>query len=197
MLAAGFHDDPAWRHLLPDPATRARRLRRFFEVEIGHLPAGNQVWLALGEGRGERVAGAAAWAEPGHWRSPVLRTIRYAPAMAAVFGRRIAVAARSLARAEHLHARSERERGREAGHWYLHYLCVEPASQGRGIGSMLLRPLLERCDGDRLDAFLESSTERSAALYERHGFERSGHFRMPARGPLQRQMWRAPAAAPG
>ena len=67
-----------------------------------------------------------------------------------------------------------------------------PARQGQGLGSRLMGPLLGRLDDGRLPAFLEASTDRSRALYERHGFDVIATFNMPGRGPLLRQMWRDP-----
>ena len=78
-------------------------------------------------------------------------------------------------------------------HWYLHYLGASPESQGRGLGSALLAPVLERCDREGLPAFLETSTPRARALYSRHGFEVSGRFDLPGGGPPIWQMWREPS----
>lgn len=58
-----------------------------------------------------------------------------------------------------------------APHWYLAFVGVDPLHQGRGHGSALLRAALERCDRDRLPAYLEATTLDSRRLYERHGFE--------------------------
>jgi ribosomal protein S18 acetylase RimI-like enzyme len=58
--------------------------------------------------------------------------------------------------------------------WYLPLIGVDPACQGRGHGSALLRYALERCDRDGLPAYLESSNPRNVPLYERHGFEAMG-----------------------
>lgn len=55
--------------------------------------------------------------------------------------------------------------------WYLPLIGVDPAKQGRGYGSALLRYALERCDRDGLPAYLESSNPRNIPLYQRHGFE--------------------------
>jgi ribosomal protein S18 acetylase RimI-like enzyme len=56
-------------------------------------------------------------------------------------------------------------------HWYLAWLGVDPASQGRGLGGELLGRCLQVVDESRLPAFLETSNPRSIPLYERHGFE--------------------------
>ncbi|MFE3853840.1 GNAT family N-acetyltransferase [Streptomyces griseorubiginosus] len=56
------------------------------------------------------------------------------------------------------------------GHWLEHFF-VDPALQGRGLGSAVLRTLLARADADgvtvRLDVLQGSQARR---LYERHGF---------------------------
>lgn len=55
--------------------------------------------------------------------------------------------------------------------WYLPLIGVDPAFQGRGCGSALLRYALERCDREHMPAYLESSNPRNVTLYLRHGFE--------------------------
>jgi ribosomal protein S18 acetylase RimI-like enzyme len=50
---------------------------------------------------------------------------------------------------------------------------------------------VERCDRDRMLAYLESSNPRNIALYERHGFEVMGRIQIGA-GPLVTPMLRRP-----
>jgi ribosomal protein S18 acetylase RimI-like enzyme len=59
----------------------------------------------------------------------------------------------------------------EEPHWYLPLIGVDPALQGRGIGSALLRASLARVDRDGLPAYLESTNPANVPLYLRHGFE--------------------------
>jgi GNAT superfamily N-acetyltransferase len=56
-------------------------------------------------------------------------------------------------------------------HWFLPLLAVDPSHQGKGYGSALLQPVLERCDREKQLAYLESSNPRNIPLYERHRFE--------------------------
>ena len=59
-------------------------------------------------------------------------------------------------------------------HWYLPLIAVDPAHQGKGHGDALMRYALERCDRDKLPAYLESTNPRNISLYLRHGFEALG-----------------------
>lgn len=179
-LALAFADDPAWAHLIPDDGARAERLLTFFTAEIENLvPAYRQVWVT------DDGSGAAIWARPGRWRVPLWRTLRPAGQMTRAFGRRLPLATRAQLRLERHHPQAPQ-------HWYLHYLAVEPRRQGRGLGAALLAPMLELCDRERIPAYLESSTERNRALYERHGFGLTDTFPMPGGGPPIREMWRDP-----
>jgi ribosomal protein S18 acetylase RimI-like enzyme len=55
-------------------------------------------------------------------------------------------------------------------HWFLHFLAVRPEAQGRGYGSALLAPMLERADAEQVPAYLDATSEDNKRLYERHNF---------------------------
>ena len=69
-------------------------------------------------------------------------------------------------------------------HYYVRDVGVLPAMQGQGLGSALMRPTLEYCDRQNLPAYLEASSERSAALYERLGFRLIDELRVGGSPPL-------------
>ena len=69
-------------------------------------------------------------------------------------------------------------------HWYLALLGVDPMQQGRGHGSALLVHALERCDEDHLPAYLEASSSRNRALYQRHGFVEIGVIQAGTSPPM-------------
>jgi GNAT superfamily N-acetyltransferase len=146
-----------------------------------HAPGRREVWVS------EDRSAAAIWAPPGLWAVPARRVAAETPAMLRVFGRRLPLALRYLIKAERLHPS-------RPPHWYLETLGTEPPRQGQGLGSALLRPILSLCDRDGLGAYLESSSERNRALYERNGFEVVETFAMPGGGPSIRRMWRDPRA---
>jgi GNAT superfamily N-acetyltransferase len=66
--------------------------------------------------------------------------------------------------------------------------------QGKGIGTALMRPILERCDSDGMPAYLEASSTRNRACYLRQGFEVTEEFTFPNGGPVSWRMWRPPRA---
>jgi GNAT superfamily N-acetyltransferase len=75
------------------------------------------------------------------------------------------------------------------GQWLEHFYLV-PGFQGRGLGSAVLRTLLDRADADgvlvRLNVLRGSPAQR---LYERHGFT------VEAEDPVDVYLVRAPDAA--
>ncbi|WP_416668717.1 GNAT family N-acetyltransferase [Egbenema bharatensis] len=59
-------------------------------------------------------------------------------------------------------------------HWYLPLLGVDPTLHGNGYGSALMHHTLTACDRENAPAYLEASSSRNLALYQRYGFELLG-----------------------
>jgi ribosomal protein S18 acetylase RimI-like enzyme len=64
-------------------------------------------------------------------------------------------------------------------HWYLQIIGVDPAYQGQGFSSRLLRPVLERIDRERMPCYLETNSGKNVAIYRRSGFELVSEDKMP------------------
>lgn len=178
MLGRSFEDDPVSCFTLPDPAQRARGLPRYFAAELRseYLRSGEVLTTA-------GLEGASLWAPPG--RSQVsLRAIVALVPMVPLVWHRLLLVGRAL-------ASIEAKRPKEP-HWYLGVLGTDPAHQGKGVGSALMAPVLERCDREGHPAYLESSKERNVAFYARHGFEVTEELDTPRGGPRLWLMWRKP-----
>ncbi|RBJ07274.1 N-acetyltransferase [Micromonospora provocatoris] len=78
-------------------------------------------------------------------------------------------------------------------HWYLPFIAVHPDHHGKGVGSALLRNKLAELDQAGTAAYLEASSPRNAALYERLGFRRRPVTLDLPEGPSLYPMWRDPA----
>lgn len=178
-LAAAFATDPPLRFLLPDERRREALLRRHFAGSMRLYAASGAIWTA------EDGSGAALWVAPGAYPFRLREELRVAPTRVAVFGRwaRRGLGAQLAIDRHHPH---------DPPHWYLDYIGVEPAGQGRGLGSALLAPMLARCDMEGRGAYLNAASPRSRDLYLRHGFEVRSEFRLPFGGPPLWRMWRDP-----
>jgi len=55
-------------------------------------------------------------------------------------------------------------------HWYLPLIGVDPAQQGKGLGSALMLHALAECDATGTPAYLESSNPTNIPFYQKHGF---------------------------
>jgi GNAT superfamily N-acetyltransferase len=178
-LSRAFMDDPVWEYLLPDSTSREWRLKRYFStaMRLQHLPHSTSYTDAA------RV-GAALWDPPGHWRVTPGQYVRGIPGMVRCFGSGISRAVRTLSVVEKRHPATPL-------HYYLAILGTDPDHQGKGVGSSVLEPVLDRCDNDGVGAYLESSKESNIAFYSRHGFEVTTEVRLPG-GPVVWPMWRNP-----
>ncbi len=178
-LARAFLDDPVAIWACRPDALRPRMLERFYRTRLRQVLASGEIWTTT-----ER-ASAALWAPPQTWRT----TLREDLALARCLLRPRLLARLPLVTAGLLGM--ERGHPRQPPHWYLAVLGTDPASQGSGLGSAVLEPVLALCDGDGVGAYLESSKERNIAFYARHGFRVTGELRLP-RGPTMWAMWREP-----
>ena len=55
--------------------------------------------------------------------------------------------------------------------WYLYNLSIKKDSQGKGIASKLMRPMLQFCDDEKMVAYLETNKDKNVTLYQHYGFE--------------------------
>jgi ribosomal protein S18 acetylase RimI-like enzyme len=77
-------------------------------------------------------------------------------------------------------------------HWYLMLIGSDPSVRGAGFGQALMRSRLDRCDAERVPAYLENSNPNNESYYLRFGFEIMGEIRLPDDGPTMWPMWREP-----
>jgi GNAT superfamily N-acetyltransferase len=179
MLARGFGDDPVWRHLVPDDRRWRHRMDGVFAAMIRRSTVAGTTWTTSSR------EGAAVWAAPGEWRTPWTDVARSLPALLRGFG------ARGAPRA--LRVLSTLESGHpEEPHWYLEFLATEPDLRGKGLGSALITPVLDRCDHEGRPAYLESSKRENLAFYGRFGFEVTEELPVEPGGPHIWRMWRDP-----
>ena len=173
LLAMAFADDPPTRWLYPDDEEYRRNFPEFVRafggdcVELGSAScvegmSACALWLPPGESANEEaLVEHVVWRIAPHRHDEVFALFE------------------AIGRVHPLEP-----------HWYLPIIGVEPAYQGNGLGSALLRHGLERCDRDCTPAYLEATRSENIRLYERHGFKPLEPIRIGSCPPIT-PMWRA------
>jgi ribosomal protein S18 acetylase RimI-like enzyme len=174
VLRRAFEDDPLTRWIWP--RYRARPPRRWFRARLRFLLEHEECYTTAD------LAGAGLWAPPPAWQVSRRELWAWAPSIPS-FVPRFPRVMRGFSMMD--------ERHPEEPHFYLAVLGTDPSRQGQGIGSALMRPVLEACDREGVPAYLESTRERNVDFYGRHGFRVSEEIRMP-KGPPVWLMWRDP-----
>ena len=82
---------------------------------------------------------------------------------------------------------------RPAGkYWYLHYVGVRAAEQGKGHGGRIIRAQTAIADEQGLPCWLETATPANVGLYQRLGFVVQTEWDVAGGGPHFWGMWREP-----
>lgn len=177
-LTLAFDDDPMMRWFFPEEATREAGLGRYFATIFTRQYGRHGVC--------ERTESAASfWVPPGAQDKavPDAATVQE---LTEILGDRAPLFREAVELAA--------EHGPKEPHWYLAVVGADPAAQGQGHGSALLRSGLAKADADGLPVYLESSKPANIPVYEHFGFTVLGEVELPGGGPALWAM-RRPAAA--
>lgn len=174
-LARAFHDDPIFS-LLFGGSVPEGRARRFFEI-IANVQLHHGLVF-----RTPAMEAVSIWAPPAEWKLPNSQIARNSLGLMRVFGLRLFANLEILGRLEKAHPHEP--------HYYLEFIGTDPMHQGKGMGTQLMQPMIERCDSEGVGAYLESSKESNVGYYARFGFEVTQVLtHKPRHGEPGRQMW--------
>ncbi len=178
-LARAFHDDPLICHFVSDPAARPAKLPRIFKLLFK---------LGFGYGACHVTSGyeaATLWRPPSKWHLTLWQYIANGPELLGVFGTDAFRVMSTMDMVEKNHPKTP--------HWYLQVIGTDPAKQGKGFASLIMRHQLAIADAQGMPAYLESSKESNIPIYRAFGFEVTGEIKIPD-GPVLYPMWRNPGA---
>lgn len=173
VLGRAFFDDPIAMHIYPNDAQRRACYGRFMGLALDAFEGDGQILT------NDAVQSAAIWQAPleGNRRTGFFKQLRLMTRLFSLTRSGFFRAAR-MAELMSTHHLTE-------PHWYLAVLGTDPEAQGKGLGSAVMQPVLDRCDRTGVPAYLESSKESNLPFYRKHGFEVIDELKIP-NGP---SMW--------
>lgn len=181
-LASAFAGDPLFNWMAgtgPDQSVEPK-LRIIFGKFL-ELDLRRDEHLAFTD---EDGLGVAIWKAPNQWKMSTGDMVRALPAMLRAFGTKAPRMIGAFNAIEKVHPKEE--------HYYLEALGTRQDMQSKGVGSAVIRHMLDRCDAEGMPAYLESSNVRNVPFYARHGFETTGEIVVGTGAPTVTAMWREP-----
>ena len=159
VLTLAFAADPCTRYIWPKPYAFMAGYPRLLQAIGGPLLERGRVFAT------EDFSAAALWLPPGARPD--------SEAIDVLIGETVRPETQAVA--EQVGQGMDAHHPKEP-HWYLSMIGVDPARQGRGLGSALLAHTLALIDAEGALAYLESSSPKNTPLYERFGFEVTGQI---------------------
>ena len=166
-LVLAFAADPHLRWLFPDAEQYLDHFPDVLQSFAGVAFAGDTVW------KFESMSAVALWLPPG--ASPDTDAT-IAAFETSVSAEKLTDLMAVFEQMDNAHPQSP--------HWYLAWIGIDPAHQGRGLGSDLLRRCLEITDRDHLPTFLDTPNPKTVPFYQRHGFDVVGESAAGACPPV-------------
>jgi ribosomal protein S18 acetylase RimI-like enzyme len=168
-LADAFFTDPALRWIMPDDARRQAMLPKLFRLLVRSDALAGVVLRAADD------EAAALWRAPGQAEAGALE---YALSLLPYLGIFRATLPRALKVADSIDTHRP-----DGDYWYLHFVGVRAAHQGKGHGGRIIRAQTAVADAAGLPCWLETATPDNVPLYQRLGFVIRQEWDVPGGGP--------------
>lgn len=162
VLRRALHDDPISLYLFPNDEERKEKLKYVFRVTTCIGIRYGEVYTTS-----PNLEGIAIWIPCRRYKEKFSWVLRCGGLSA---GKKLGLEAAKRSKPirnfiEEVHAEIVSDQ-----HWYLNELGVDPAFQGKGYGSSLMRSMLKKIDEQGLPVYLETSLEKNVRYYEEFGF---------------------------
>ncbi|MHA1551437.1 MAG: GNAT family N-acetyltransferase [Candidatus Heimdallarchaeaceae archaeon] len=177
VLTRAFHEDPLIRLIYPDSEERKRYTPILWKFLTKDGLKYGEVYSPTKE-----IEGVAKWLPPGREHMGIWRTIRSGGLkMGVALTRQNDERKLSPRRIEEITNKiTQIHKGlMKEPHWYLANIGVDTEFQGKGYGSKLIKPMLERIEKTGCPVFIETNFEGNIGLYEHLGFDLIDETKIP------------------
>jgi ribosomal protein S18 acetylase RimI-like enzyme len=169
-LCESFADDPGLSWIWSQRLDRLQRLPYFFKAIVkGTLANG----LVLHSSSSDAVS---LWRPPGKIDPTRIEILRGLPSMMKAFGS-------GRERAQLMSATLKAKRPADIAYWYLQFIGVRPAAQGKGAGGDAIRAGLHFARQARSPVYVEVMNPANLDFYLHVGFKTIDEFDIPDAGP--------------
>ena len=158
-IVLGFAADPMARWVWPDSSEYLRIMPRFVNAFGGRAFEHGTAYVTSG------ARAAALWLPPGIEPDEAEMGAIMEESLRPEIAEDIGAVMKGMAE----HHPSE-------PHWYLPLVAADPNWIGQGLGTLLMKHALRRCDEEGSAAYLESSNPRNISFYQRLGFKITGRI---------------------
>jgi ribosomal protein S18 acetylase RimI-like enzyme len=179
-LVRTFQDDTFMNWLVMEHARNPKAANLFFKTCLETLCAPYGETLVTAD-----CTGAAMWYPPGTHQIGPITQLKLLPKMIRAGG------IKGLVRLVKVIDRLDRVHPRES-HFYLHFIGIDPKHRGQGLGTALMKPVLEKCDRKGCGAYLENTNQENHSFYASLGFRIKEKIIVQKGAPPLWAMWRNP-----
>lgn len=163
MAARAFHDYPLMDYFNPNASARTERLAEVFRQTIRY-----GLYYGKGYATSPKLEGLALWLPYNKSRRTLWRRLR-----SGIFSlsSKMDKDVRERQRAFEAHMAGIHRRHAGRAQLYLQLLAVDPAHQGQGHSTRLLRAMFAGADAQGINSFLETHVPKNVDIYRHLGFE--------------------------
>ena len=161
MVGGTFADDTAVKYLLGDVSEKTRS--RYCQTTYRSM-FGDAIMISTDAA----IDNLIVLCPPGYRGIPTMRFLR-SGGLATVFGLGLGAMKRSIAFEKN--AVAVRNRYSDDKTWYLMTFAVRAGKTHQGLGSAILRPVLEWMDKNHYSVYLETDKAVNVEMYEHFGFQ--------------------------